>query len=111
MNKQDIKDTIKHLQSSIKLRSSSIQVYHETIIPDSLDRAKQASKRNDPLEKLYWREYHSDKEYLAYLVQQQGIEKKMLKFFYYADKQTNKRHAVLPIGDKLFYTMQFPEKR
>lgn len=111
MNKQDIKDAIKHLQSSIKQRSGSIQIYHERIIPDSLIQAKQASKRNDPHEKLYWREYHSDKEYLAYLVKQQRIEKKMLKFFYHADKQTNKRHAVLPIGDKLFYTMQLPEKR
>ena len=111
MNKQDIKDAIKHLQSSIKQRSGSIQIYHETLIPDSLNQAKLASKRNDPYEKLYWREYHNDKEYLAHLVKQQCIEKKMLQFFYHADKQTSKRHAVLPIGDKLFYTIQLPERK
>ena len=112
MNKQDIKDAIKHLQSRIKQRSGNIQMYHEVIIPESLNRAKQATKRCDPRqEKLYWREYHNDKKYLAYLVKQQCIEKKMLKFFYHADKQTDKRHAVLPIGGKLFYTIQFPERK
>ena len=109
MNKQDIKDAIKHLQSSIKHRSGIIQIYHEAIIPDSLELAKQATNRYDPWEKRYWRDYHSGKEYLAYLVKQQCIEKKMLKFFYHADKQTDKRHAVLPIGDKLFYTVNLEQ--
>ena len=111
MNKQDIKYAIKHLQSSIKQRSGSIQLYHETLIPDSLNQAKLASERNDPLAKYYWREYHSDKECLAYQVKLQCFEKKLLSFFYHADKQTDKRHAVLPIGDKLFYTIQLPERK
>ena len=77
----NIENSIRHLQSSIKKRSEDIRWCHERTIPFNL--------QHDP----------SWKEYIKYFVKQQKTEKKMLAMMY--DLQDNKNNSWICSANQL----------
>lgn len=76
MNKQEIQQAISYLQSSVKKRSNKIDSW------SYLTKYELENAHFNPDKKVAWRSYHDTKDYRNNLVQQQKIEKKMLKHFY-----------------------------
>lgn len=77
MTKKDIEQAISHLQSSIKRRCRSINTM-TTMVALSLSDA-----HFTPNDKFGWHVYHNTKAYRNKIVNQQKLEKKMLKHFYF----------------------------
>ena len=74
-----INETIKHLQSQIKLRSLEIADWEK----ERAFRKKEAKRRtaaNDELAFLYWRRYRDCKDIIRTLAKQQKIEKNLYKY-------------------------------
>ena len=72
-------ETIKHLQSQIKLRSLKIADWEK----ERAFRKKEAKRHtaaNDELAFLYWRRYHDCKDIIRTLAKQQKIEKTLYKY-------------------------------
>ncbi len=79
MNRQEIEQTISHLQSEIKRRASTINCWNYYVATT----LKEAKYFNDV---LGWRDYHNTKDIRNSYVKDQVIQKKMLKHFYMIHK-------------------------
>ena len=74
-----INETIKHLQSQIKIRSLELADWEKERTFQKKD-ANRRTAANDELAFLYWRRYHDSKDIIRTLAKQQKIEKNLYKY-------------------------------